>query len=136
MNWSELYPIDKEPTTEEISDYVGNDLWNQLDEYLKKEYSSKPKVEYSRCSMVPGWNVKHKKNGKALCTLYPQSGFFICLVTVKNDVEAILPLTDKYIRDLYDTAGSLNGSRWLMIEVKSERILDDIKELIAYKLRK
>ena len=46
----------------------------------------KPILSYSNCAMDKGiwkgWNVKYKKSGKALCTLYPKQGYFQALVVI------------------------------------------------------
>ena len=94
-----------------------------------------PRIEYSRCGMAPGWNVKYKKGGRALCTLYPAAGSFTCLVCIGQReamaAEALLPLCSPPVRQLYHTASPLNGSRWLMIPVTDEAVLTDVKELIG-----
>ena len=36
----------------------------------------------SACSWEQGWNVKFKKAGKTLCTLYPRELFFTVMVVV------------------------------------------------------
>jgi len=94
-----------------------------------------PRIEYSRCGMAPGWNVKYKKGGRALCTLYPAAGSFTCLVCIGQReamaAEALLPLCSPPVRQLYHTASPLNGSRWLMIPVTDEAVLTDVKALIG-----
>ena len=47
-----------------------------------------PKLEYSGCTMQPGWNIKFKKNGKNVCTLYPLDGYFICMILIGGDAMA------------------------------------------------
>ncbi|MDF2948692.1 MAG: hypothetical protein K0R07_710, partial [Sedimentibacter sp.] len=94
MDWSESYTIDKNPSLKEISDYINNPLWNKLTEFIEKTYLVKPQIEYSKCSMVPGWNVKYKKGSRSICTLYPNQNFFTCLICVgsKEVVEVELLL--------------------------------------------
>lgn len=69
MNWNEIYSIDKKPSTKEITEYVNNSIWNELTEFIEKTYSVEPKIEFSRCSAAPGWNVKYKNGSKSICTL-------------------------------------------------------------------
>ena len=42
----------------------------------------KPNLEFSKCSWEPGWNVKFKKSGKTLCTVYPRENYFTVIVVI------------------------------------------------------
>jgi len=134
MEWVNLYTADKQPTEAEITEYIGSQLWNDLNDFLRENYEVEPKITYSTCSGQPGWNVKYQKAGRALCTLYPMSGFFIALVVIgtKEEMEAepVLLTCDESIQKMYKEAMPLMGSRWLMIHVTNEKILDDVKLLI------
>ena len=84
MKWNELYSEYEKPGMEEIVKFIGQsgELWEDLISYIEKTYKVKPQNSYSCCSAQPGWNVKYKKSGKSLCTLYPMDGFFIALVVI------------------------------------------------------
>ena len=93
------------------------------------------------CSAQPGWNIKYKKSGKSLCTLYPMPDHFIALVVVgtkqEDEVEIAVEagIFTSYVKELYrKTAFSAMG-RWMMIEVKHKEILNDIKVLIEIRVR-
>ena len=77
MGWKTRYPIDRQPSLEEIAAAVATPLWGKFLIHLEETYRVTPKVEYSKCAMAPGWNVKYKKSGKALCTLYPVEGSLV-----------------------------------------------------------
>ena len=81
MQWSELFDEAHEPLDNQIKEFVDNPLWDELADYLQQTYNVEPKLLYSGCSMQKGfwrgWNVKYKKSGKSLCTLYPKQGYFI-----------------------------------------------------------
>ena len=50
--------------------------------------------------------------------------------------EALLPACDSGIQTLYRTAGGAGGdSRWLMIAVTSDRILEDVKALLQIRVK-
>ena len=78
--------------------------------------------------------MKYKARGRALCTVYPRDGFFICMVSVgskeKDEAEALLPACDPYVRVLYERSADSSMGRWLMIEVTSEAILRDAEALM------
>lgn len=134
MDWANLYTADKQPTEVEIAEYVGSSLWHDINKFLQENYVVQPKYSYSTCSGQPGWNVKYQKAGRSLCTLYPMPGFFIALVVIgaKEELEAepVLLECDESIQKMYKKTAPLLGGRWLMIHVTSEKILDDVKQLI------
>lgn len=70
------------PELSTITEWVNDELWNDLLAYMDTAYKARISIEYSGCGMAPGWNVKFKKAGKSLCTLYPQEGWFIALVVI------------------------------------------------------
>lgn len=123
------------PPLEIISAYVNNPLWQQLREHLETECQSKPILEYSRCSMQKGWNVKYKKAGRTLCTLYPMEGFYIALVVIgekeRAEIELALPFFTEYLRKLYHETKTGMGQKWLMINVTDHAVLEDVKQCIS-----
>ena len=138
MSWLEAYPKAQEPTLEEIDRFIESPLWNGLCSWAEGAYSIAPKVEYSTCSGAPGWNVKYKKSGRALCTLYPEAGQFTALVTIgakeATQAELLLPTCTDYIRELYARTREFNGARWLMIRVTDAQVLEDVKQLIRLRI--
>ncbi len=52
---------DTKPTFEQINEFINNPLWDKLNKTLVSTYNVEPKLEYSKCSMQRGWNVKYKK---------------------------------------------------------------------------
>ena len=122
------------PDIKDITEYIKNPTWDVFYTYIINEYNIIPVFEYSRCS-IPGWNVKFKKGGKSLCTVYPYEGFFTVLIVIgKNEKprfeEAFAAFTP-YLQDLYNTAKEGNGQRWLLIDIEDEAIFQDVKKCIA-----
>ena len=123
------------PTLEEIGEYVRNPVFMQFCTEVKETYQCREQIEFSACSMEPGWNVKFKKSGKGLCTIYPREGYFTVMVVVgtkeKEPVEAMLPACDVELQDIYARTREGNGQRWLMIDLEDkEALYDDIFRLI------
>jgi hypothetical protein len=121
------------------SDDAGK-TWREMICFLEGEFKAKPQIAYSVCSGKPGWNVKYKKSGKALCTLYPEKDGFVALVVLGQGDRAAFDLNRReycsYITGLYDKATLFNGTKWLMINVTDERIFEDVKMLIEMKVKK
>ena len=92
-------------------------------------------MDYSCCSGAPGWNVKYRKAGRALCTLYPDAGRFICLVCIGGKeamaAEAALGACGEYTRQLNWSVKPFNGGRWLMVLVDGPDVLEDVKRLLC-----
>ena len=143
MNWTDAYPMDRVPTMDDIKAFADNPLLDALCGDLEETYKVQPKIEYSRCAGAPGWNIKYKKSGRALCTIYPGfpgEGVFTCMVSIgpkeRNDAELLLPALDESVQTLYHNADDAVGSKWLMIPMISGRVLGDAKSLIALRARK
>ncbi|WP_069998184.1 DUF3788 domain-containing protein [Cellulosilyticum sp. I15G10I2] len=141
MKWDELFNANNQPSYGDIKKFIGEDepLWSELLTYIDSTYQIQPKMSYSKCSAQPGWNVKYQKSSKSLCTLYPMDGYFIALVVVgtkeENAVEMALGAFTPYVQNLYRKTSFSCGGRWLMIEVKDKSVLDDIKRLIAIRVK-
>lgn len=93
------------------------------------------KIEFSACGLEPGWNVKFKKSGKTLCTIYPKEDYFTVMVVVgrkeKERVEELLPNCTPQIREVYDRTQEGNGRRWLMIDLEDQdEVYDGVFRLI------
>ncbi|MPM27325.1 hypothetical protein SDC9_73835 [bioreactor metagenome] len=134
MSWVSSYPKSDKPLLEQIASFIACPLWQDFCAYVEVEYKVMPTVEYSMCAAAPGWNVKYKKGGRSLCTLYPHEGYFTCLVCIGAkevlEAELVMPIFTAYTRALYERARPVNGTRWLMMDVTGEDILEDAKRLL------
>lgn len=112
------------PTLGEIGDYVRNPVFMRFCSKIKDTYQCSEKIEYSACSMEKGWNVKFKKAGRALCTIYPRENYFTVMVVVgakeKAAVEEMLPQCTAELQSIYHQTQEGNGQRWLMIDLEDE----------------
>ncbi len=129
-----------QPAPEAIEAYFNKNirgLWQDLNDFIQTRYQAAPRMEYSSCSLQKGWNIKYKKAGKSLCTLYPAEDHFYILIVIKTEIaEMIKSISDKFepaIIELIDSARPLNGTYWLMIKVDNKAILDDVKDLLLIK---
>ncbi len=60
------------PTLDEIGTYIGNPVFFTFCSEVKSSCLCKETIMYSACSWEKGWNVKFKKSGRSLCTVYPR----------------------------------------------------------------
>jgi hypothetical protein len=143
VSWDKVYDACRVPSEGNIGEYLGEAklIWNELTAWIEETYQIKPQITFSKCTMQPGWNIKYKKSGKALCTLYPMEGYFIALVVVgtKEEEEVKLAmeagLFTTYITALYEKTAYLPMGRWLMIEVKDKAVLNDIRHLLNIRIK-
>lgn len=123
------------PSFQEISEYVKNPIFVQFCSEIRKIYQCIEKIEYSSCSWEKGWNIKFKKAGKTLCTIYPRECYFTVMVVAgakeKASVEAILPECTPELSEIYHQTEEGNGQRWLMIDLEDKGSLyNDVLRLI------
>ncbi len=126
---------ENKPSMAEIRTYINSHLFEDFCKHLETEYQCKPQFEYSKCSMQFGWNIKYKKGGRSLCTIYPSEGSFLVLVVISDreraEAEWLLPFCTEYLQQLYFDTKTGMGQKWLMIDVKNSTVLEDVKRLIA-----
>ncbi len=138
-SWALQFPLDWKPSLEEVDRYVDNPLWLELRQYLKAAYGAEPQTEYSRCGLEPGWNLKFKKGSKSLATVYLRPGYVTAMVSVapKDEpaAEGVLLTCTEYTRTLYQNTASSKMGRWLMIDLTSPGILEDVKALLALRVK-
>lgn len=134
MDWNLLYSEKEPPSWEQITEYINDPLWTVFNQRIQSAYHCDPRLEYSRCSMQAGWNIKYKKSGRSLCTLYPMQGYFIALVVIGSreltEAELLMPLCSDYVQTVFKNTKTGNGQKWLMLEVREESIMRDVFTLI------
>ena len=113
------------PSLEEIGEYVNNPVFIQFCTDIKSNYN---------------WNVKFRKGGKNLCTIYPKERFFSVLVVIglkeKETVEVILQECTAELRDIYNQTKTGNGQKWLTIDLEDkDKMYADIFRLIDIRRR-
>jgi len=144
MQWNELYGSGNEPTESQIREYIDSPLFEDLDIWLRQTFNVKPKLFYSNCAMDKGlwkgWNVKYKKSGKALCTIYPKQGYILSLVPVgereMTEAELLMPLCTVYTQNLFKTSASGRSSTSLAFVAENEDVLHDMKSVITLRVAK
>ena len=123
------------PAIDEISDYIRNPLFDDFHQEIVKCYKAQHKIEFSKCSWEYGWNIKFKKSGKTLCTVYPRENYFTVLVVIgtkeKLVVESILSQLSPSVQEIYHQTKEGNGQRWLMINLEDkDQTYTDVLDLI------
>lgn len=137
--WDIAWPQQMKPSLADIGEWVKNPLFEDLTAWIEAAYHVEPSIEFSRCSMDRGWNVKYKKGSKALCALYIRQGWFTAMVTLGAkqvaELEVLLPTFSVSFRKLYEKTPLFNGGKWLVVDVKKEKELEEVQRLILMKAK-
>ncbi len=139
MKWDQLFPAGRQPSLEELDRYADSPLWPELRRYLKDAYGAEPRMDYSRCGLEPGWNVKFRKGSKALTTVYLRPGYVTAMISIapKDEpaAEGVLLTCTAYTQELYRNTASSKMGRWLMLDLTSPEVLEDVKALLALRAK-
>lgn len=125
----------KKPTEIDVSEYINNSVWDDFCKYMIDTYKIKPTFEFSKCSWEYGWNIKFKKSGKTLATIYPRECYFYIMIVIgkneKESLEDMLPKLSQDIQKIYLETKEGNGQKWLMIPLEDDdKRYSDVKEMI------
>lgn len=123
------------PDLAQIGQAVNNPVFMQFCTEIKDTWKCGEAIEYSSCSWETGWNVKFRKAGKTLCTIYPRECYFTVMIVVnknqKEAVEKMLPACSQQLQEQYEQTTEGNGQRWLMIDLEDKDALyQDVLNLI------
>ncbi|MDO5558902.1 MAG: DUF3788 domain-containing protein [Oscillospiraceae bacterium] len=123
------------PVIKELTEYVDFSLFNELISYMESEYKAQVKIEYSGDKVLLGWNVKFKKAGRTLCTVYPRKGYYHMLLIVgskeKQRTEQLLPTLSSEFQKIYNDTKEGMGQRWMLFDFAARTDLyDDVLKII------
>ena len=139
LPWDAAWPQDRKPTRSDLVDWVKNPAFETLLSWVEETYGTEPLIEFSKCSMDRGWNVKFRKGSKPLCTLYVRDGWFTAMVTLgaeqRMELEALLPTFSAPFRKLYQDTPPMKAGKWLVMDVKGPEQLEEVQRLILMKVK-
>ena len=127
------------PSLAQTAEYVNNPLFDIFCNEIKETFKCSEKMEFSCCSLEPGWNIKFKKCGKNLCTVYPKRGFFTVLTVMgqkeKKEIEQNPELYSDRTKKLCSEKDDICGQTWIMTDIEDkDEVYTEVKNLI--KLRR
>lgn len=137
--WDVAWPQQVKPALSDIGAWVNNPLLEELAAWMGETYGVEPSVEFSKCSLDKGWNIKYKKGSKSLCVLYVRQGWFTAMVTLGAkqvaELEPLLSTFSASFRKLYEKTPLFNGGKWLSVDVKKDKQLEEVQRLILMKAK-
>jgi TfoX/Sxy family transcriptional regulator of competence genes len=135
--WDVAWPAHTKPEQGEIDRWVDSSLFVNLQTWMVDTYGLAPSVEFSKCSMDRGWNLKYKKGSKALCALYVRAGWFTAMVTLGAkqvmELEPLLSTFSVAFRRMYEGTPLFNGGKWLVVDVKDDKQFIEVQRLMLLK---
>lgn len=98
---------------------------------VEASFQVTPTFEFSRCSWEYGWNLKYKKSGKTLCTIYPREHYFTVMVVLNCTDPSLSDKIPTSLKDLFHQTQEGNHQRWMMIDLEEEgTLMQDVIALI------
>jgi hypothetical protein len=128
---------DHPPTSAELLETLGpkQPLWEGITQFIADNYAMPGELSYG--GRKYGWNVWYRRSGKTLVTLYPQRRHFVAQIVLGRDqVKAALQLKlGKNVRAILEETPQLHDGRWLFINIRSQKDVKDVEQLLAVKKR-
>lgn len=140
MEYERMLDKDCKPSEKEILDYLGGkagEAWADVVSFLRTSYDFSPELDYGGTKY--GWSIRYRKNGKSLCTLYPERGAFTVLVVLGKkeaaQVEEYMSEFSMRFVDLFKSARQFHDGRWLWIKILDKSDAEDVRRLLVMKRR-
>jgi len=130
--------VDKghKPTMREIFTSIGSrrGLWEELIRFIAENYHSKGELIFGGENY--GWALRYRKGGKALTAVYPARESFVAQIVIgpSQAEEAFRLDLGKKVRRMLEDAHPYHDGRWLFVNVRSKRDIDDVQRLLMAKL--
>ena len=129
------------PTDSTVADFIGPDnarRWTALLAFIDANYPGVFVGEWLFGGKQHGWSLRFKKS-RSFCTLVPERDRMKVLIVFgaaeREKAEAVLPALASHARDDYRQATTYHDGKWVLIDVDSDEVLDDVERLLEVKRR-
>jgi len=114
------------------------EAWTSLRAMLAERYPDlAPGIDYGGARY--GWQVRYRKVGRPLVSLFPeQDGFTSLVVLGRAEVAEAEPILDRLspaMQRLLGGTAQLHDGRWLWIRWPEDGTVEDVRELIQLRRR-
>lgn len=121
-----------------IHSYIGLqalDAWLHLTRFADTNYDHQS--EYIFGGNNYGWNLRYRKSGKTLFSMFPEKDCFtVLLVLGQKELGVYKDREDEFgesFKSVYESAPQFHDGRWLWIKVRSVECISDIEKMILIK---
>lgn len=128
----------EKPTAEQMASYCGatSTMFTELNEWISNGDSMVQAIVFPYGNNY-GWGISHKKKGKLICNVFPESGAFTVMIRLSDkQFSSVYEKLDEYAKEYIDNKYPCNDGGWIHYRVTAEEQLADIRTLIATKCRK
>lgn len=125
------------PTAKEIVAALGDktQLWDGLVDHMVRQHGVKGQMSFG--GQKYGWFLGFRRGGRPLADLYPGARVLTVQVVLGREATALAKALrlGKHVQQVFDNARQLHDGRWLFVDVRTMRDLEDVKLLIDTKAR-
>lgn len=128
----------KEPIREDIGNLIGSasiEAWTDLIGFVESNYNFEP--VWDNGGKYGVWEVKYRRSGKTLCAFYAKDGYFTVLIVFGKAEREKFELAQgdfsSEVIELYDNTHQYHDGKWLWVNVRDMRLVEDVKKLIMIK---
>ena len=126
------------PSAEELRELLGGEAfvaWNEITAFLGRNYSLE--IAWDTGRKAGKHECKFRRGAKTLCALYTREKCFGVMVIFgkkeREQFEQQRASFSEMVRRIYDETHQYHDGKWMMIEVRDEKILPEIEQLIRIK---
>jgi hypothetical protein len=130
--------LEKVPSKEDIGNLIGSpaiEAWTDLIGFVESNYNLEP--VWDNGGKYGVWEVKYRRSGKTLCAFYAKDGFFTVLIVFGKAEREKFELAQgdfsSEVVELYDNTHQYHDGKWLWVNVRDMRLVEDVKKLIMIK---
>lgn len=127
------------PSAAAVAQWIGArnaKRWVDLTTFINTVYPGAFRSEWLFGGSQHGWSLRFKAS-KSFCTLIPERSRLMVLLVFgaaeRAKVEPILASLVTHVRDDYEQSTTYHDGKWVLINVDSIAVLQDVKRLLALK---
>lgn len=129
--WLAAFPKEVEPTYAEILAFLPEpEYLIRITKQLTEHYEPKQVISYSGEKGYDGWNLKFRKYGGNILTVYIRDTYITVLIVVnEQDDDLVVPMMQVMSAEFqkqYQAVKPFRGSRWIMLDVVTEPVVEDV----------
>jgi hypothetical protein len=127
------------PTPKQIESWLGRKayaFWQQLAKRIADCYPGVFVPKWIYGGKKHGWSLRYKKS-KSFCTMIPEKGRCLLMIVFDAEervrVEVVRQQLSPRVQKAYDEATTYHDGKWLLLEIGTKAIFDDVETLLTVK---
>ena len=123
------------PAMDTMTAYCGGtgSLFTELNEWLSAEYGTAQTIVFPYGSRY-GWGISHKRKGKLVCSVFPESGAFSVMLRMSDaQFASVYDQLGNSARSCIDSKYPCNDGGWIHYRVTDKAQLADAQTMLSVK---